>query len=72
MTWRDVFDGEKYSNQTAGSTTVYKVNEFVSRYTNYVYFSFNGTIFPVRAVRQFDSKYVEYHYTHGLKIDNLK
>ena len=72
MTWKDVFDGEKFSNQTIESTTIYKVNEFVSRYTNYAYFSFNGTIFPVRAVKQFNNEYVSFRYSNGLKVSELK
>lgn len=72
MTWRDVFDGDKFSNQTVGSTNIYMVNEFVSRYTSYAYFSFNGSIFPVRAVEQFDSEHVAFHYTKGLKVSSLR
>lgn len=72
MSWRDVFDGEKFSNQTIGSTTIYMVNEFVSRYTNYAYFSFNGTVFPVRAIENFDIEHINFHYSKGLKVSGLQ
>lgn len=72
MNWKDVFDGDKYSNQTVGSTTIYMVNEFVSRHTNYAYFAFNGTVFPVRAVSQFDNNHVAFYYANGLRTSELK
>ena len=72
MNWKDVFDGEKFSNKMVGSTTIYKVNEFVSRYTNYAFFSFNGTVFHVRPEISFNQEYVDFEYKNGLKTENLK